>query len=105
MSAKEAVTEASEFIETLQVREVPEHPPDQPAKVEFSSGVAVKVTTAPASKVVPAGSFVSPPAPAPVGAVFKVYWVIAAGWVTVKVWSAIVMVPARGEALTLAETE
>ena len=44
----------------------PEHPPDQPAKVEFELGVAVRVTVVPALKVVPVGLVVTVPVPVPV---------------------------------------
>ena len=43
----------------------PEHPPDQPAKVEFELGVAVRVTVVPALKVVPVGLDVTVPVPVP----------------------------------------
>ena len=39
---KVGVTDVSEFIVTVQTVDVPEHPPDHPAKVEPASGVAVK---------------------------------------------------------------
>jgi hypothetical protein len=44
----------------------PELPPDQPAKVEFESGVAVSVTIVPLVKVVPEGLVVTVPPPFPV---------------------------------------
>jgi hypothetical protein len=50
----------------VHVVEYPEHPPDQPAKVEFESGVAVRVTVVPALKVVPVGLVVTVPVPVPV---------------------------------------
>jgi hypothetical protein len=60
-----AVTEVFPFIVTVEVNEVPEHPPDQPAKVELEPGVAVSVTTVPAPKVVPIGLLVTVPDPVP----------------------------------------
>jgi hypothetical protein len=72
--AKVAVTDAAASTVTVQVP-VPEHPaPDQPAKVEVASGVAVSTTAVLASKVavhvvpqsIPAGveATVPPPVPA-----------------------------------------
>jgi hypothetical protein len=58
---------------TVQVEEVPEYPPDQPAKVEFASGVAVSVTTVPALKVVPVGLLVTVPEPVPAFVIVSVY--------------------------------
>jgi hypothetical protein len=51
---------------TVQVEEVPVTPPDQPSKVEFASGVAVKVTMVPAEKVEPDGLVVTLPLPVPI---------------------------------------
>ena len=65
MSMKVAVTDVLEFIVTVQVVDVPEHPPDHPEKVEPASGVAVKVTTVPALKLVPVGLVVIVPVPVP----------------------------------------
>ncbi len=56
LSMKVAVTEVLEFIVTVQTVDVPEHPPDHPAKVEPASAVAVKVTTVPALKTCPRGT-------------------------------------------------
>jgi hypothetical protein len=50
---------------TVVVGDVPLAPPDQLAKVELASGVAVRVTTVPAGKVVPDGLFVTVPLPVP----------------------------------------
>jgi hypothetical protein len=50
---------------TVHVVEVPEHAPDQPAKVEFAPGVAVRVTGVPATKAVPDGLSVTVPLPVP----------------------------------------
>ena len=50
---------------TVQVVDVPEHAPDQPAKVEFAPAVALRVTDVPALKVVPDGLLVTVPLPAP----------------------------------------
>jgi len=58
---------------TEQGEEVPVHPPDHPAKVELASGVAVRVTTVPALKVVPAGLLVTVPVPVPLFVILKVY--------------------------------
>ena len=49
----------------VQVVDVPEHPPDHPVKVEPASGVAVRVTTVPALKLVPGGLVVIVPVPVP----------------------------------------
>jgi hypothetical protein len=49
----------------VQVEEFPVTPPDQPSKVEFGSGMEVKVTMVPAEKVVPDGSVVTLPLPIP----------------------------------------
>jgi len=61
-----AVTPVLAFMVTVQVSDVPVAPPDQPSKVEFASGVAVKVTTVPALKVVPDGLVVTLPLPVPI---------------------------------------
>lgn len=54
------------FITTMHLSPlVPEYPPDQPAKVEFESGTAVRVTVVPALNVGPAGLAVTAPRPAP----------------------------------------
>jgi len=60
-----------EFIVTLQLP-VPEHAPDQPAKVEPMLGCAVRVTVVPAAKVrqpepheVPVGEELTVPLPVP----------------------------------------
>ncbi len=71
---KVAVTEVLEFIATLQVGEVPEHAPDHPAKAEFPSGVAVRVTTVPAANVVAAGFVATVPLPVPPLATVREYW-------------------------------
>jgi hypothetical protein len=63
--AKVAVTEVLEFIVTVQVGDVPEHPPDHPVKVELAAGLAVRVTTVPALKLVPVGLLLTVPVPAP----------------------------------------
>jgi hypothetical protein len=63
--AKVAVTEVLEFIVTVQVGDVPEHPPDHPVKVELVAGLAVRVTTVPALKLVPAGLLLTVPVPVP----------------------------------------
>ena len=60
-----AVTEIFAFMVMVRVGDVPVAPPDQPLKVEFALGVAVKVTTVPALKVVPEGLFVTVPVPVP----------------------------------------
>jgi hypothetical protein len=43
-----AVTAALRIITTVQVLDLPEHAPDQPANVEFAPAVAVRVTYVPA---------------------------------------------------------
>ena len=73
LSAKEAVTEVLLFMVREQVREVPVHPPDHPAKFELASGAAVRVTPVPAIKVVPAGLLETVPDPVPVLEIVKVY--------------------------------
>ena len=65
MRAKVAVTEVLKLIVTVQVGDVPEQPPDHPVKVEPVAGLAVKVTTVPALKLVPVGLLVTVPVPAP----------------------------------------
>jgi hypothetical protein len=89
---------------TVEVNEVPEHPPDHPAKVELEPGVAVSVTTVPALKVVPVGLLVTVPEPVPPLVMLRVYWATP-DWVAVKVCPAIVNVPVLDEALGLANTE
>jgi hypothetical protein len=46
--------------------DVPEHAPDQPAKVELKPGIAYRVTDVPALKVVPKGLLYTAPVPEPV---------------------------------------
>jgi hypothetical protein len=61
---------------------VPEHAPDQPAKLEPVSGVAVRVTLVPASKNaahvgsqwMPSGLLVTVPDPVPAFVTVSVYW-------------------------------
>jgi hypothetical protein len=60
-----AVTEIFALMVMVDVGEVPVAPPDQLAKVELASGVAVSVTTVPAGKLVPDGLFVTVPLPVP----------------------------------------
>jgi hypothetical protein len=43
-----ASTAASLFITRVQVLNFPEHAPDQPAKVDFAPGAAVRTTDVPA---------------------------------------------------------
>jgi hypothetical protein len=62
---KVAVIEILEFIVTMQVGDVPEHPPDHPAKAEFPSGLAVRVTTVPTVNVLPEGFTMTVPLPFP----------------------------------------
>jgi hypothetical protein len=66
LSIKAAVTLIFAFMVRIQVGDVPVTPPDQPAKVEFASGIAVRVTTVPAGKLVPDALLVSIPLPVPV---------------------------------------
>ena len=69
-----AVTLTLAVMVTVQVDDVPEHPPpDQPAKVEFAPGVAARVMDVPATKVVPDGLLVTVPLPVPVVPVVRVY--------------------------------
>jgi len=49
----------------VQVGDAPEHPPDHPVKVELAAGLAVRVTTVPAPKLVPIGLLLSVPVPVP----------------------------------------
>jgi len=63
--AKVAVTEVLEFIVTVQVGDVPEQPPAHPVKVELAAGLAVRVTTVPALKLVPVGLLLTVPLPVP----------------------------------------
>jgi len=68
-------------IVTLQVIVLPEHAPDQDAKVEFASGVAVRFTGVFSEKLalhvtpqsVPVGLLLTVPPPAPVLETVKVY--------------------------------
>ena len=62
---KVAVTLVLAFMVTVQVEEVPVHPPDQPAKVELASGAAVNVTRVPALKEDPDGFVDTVPIPVP----------------------------------------
>src|SRR5271157_52226 len=59
-----AVTLRLAFMVTVQVP-VPAQGPDQPTKVEFAPGVAVRVTDVPVTKVVPDGLLVTVPLPVP----------------------------------------
>jgi hypothetical protein len=70
---KVAVTDVLEFIVGLQTVDVPEQAPDHPAKVEFAAGAAVRVTTVPALKVVPAGLVVTVPVPVPAFVIIREY--------------------------------
>ena len=63
---KVAVTLRLEFMVTWQVVEVPEQAPDHPPNTELAFGEAVKVTTVPAEKDVPAGLEEIVPDPVPV---------------------------------------
>jgi hypothetical protein len=80
---------------TVQVGDVPVTPPDQLAKVELASGVAVRVTTVPAVKDVPDGLVVTVPVPAPVFVIVRVYVVGGGGGVVLKlasmVWLAVTL--------------
>ena len=62
-----------EFRATVQLDDVPEHAPDQPAKVEPVTGAAVRVTDVPALKVVPVGLLVTVPLPEPLVETLNVY--------------------------------
>ena len=61
-----AVTERLPVITTVHMLDVPEHAPDQPAKVELKPGIAYRVTDVPALKVVPKGLLYTAPVPEPV---------------------------------------
>jgi hypothetical protein len=74
------------------VGDVPLTPPDHPAKVELTSGVAVSVTTVPALKMVPEGLVVTVPVPVPEVVTLSLYCEIPS-CVTVKVFPATVTVP------------
>jgi hypothetical protein len=78
---------------TVVVGDVPLAPPDQLAKVELASGVAVSVTTVPAGKVVPEGLVVT--VPVPVFVIVRVYVVGGGGGVVLKlasmVWLAVTL--------------
>lgn len=79
VALKVAVTFAAALIVTTHAPE-PVHAPDQPAKLEAPSGVAVSVTTVPASKSVaqlapqpmPEGALVTVPFPLPLFATLRV---------------------------------
>jgi len=101
---KVAETEALEFIVRLQVGDVPEHPPDHPAKPEFASGAAVRVTTVPAVNVLPAGFTMTVPRPSPALTTLREYWETA-DWLTVRVFPATATLPVLDAPLGLAETE
>ena len=101
---KVAVTEVLEFIATLQVGEVPEHLPDHPAKAEFPSGVAVRVTTVPTVNVLPAGFTITVPLPFPPLVTVREYWE-APVWLTVRILPARVMVPVLEVPFGLGKTE
>ena len=96
--------EVLEFIVILQVGEVPEQPPDQPAKAEFPSGVAVRVTTVAAVNVLPGGFAVTVPFPFPALATVREYREIA-DWLTVRVLPATITVPVLEVPFGLVETE
>ena len=76
---KLTVTDLAASLVTVQVATVPLHAPDQPAKDDRASGVAVSVTCVPMANVarhvlpqlIPAGEDVTIPPPAPVLATFN----------------------------------
>jgi hypothetical protein len=68
-----AVTEVLELIVTVQVGDVQEHPPDHPVKIEPAAGLAVRVTAAPALKLVPVGLLLTVPVPVPDVLMLKAY--------------------------------
>jgi hypothetical protein len=74
------------FIARVHVDDVPKQAPDQPANVEFAPGVAVRVTDAPALKVVPVGLLVTVPLPAPLVETLNVY--VTAAKLALMVWLA-----------------
>ncbi len=104
LSLKAALTDEIESTVTLQIGLVPEHLPDQPAKVELAAGVALRVTTVPASKVAPGGSEVIVPSPDPNLVRFKGYRIRPA-WNILNVRSATVSVPSREESPKLSLTK
>jgi hypothetical protein len=86
-----------------QVGEIPAHPPDQPAKLELLSGVAVKVTPVPWLKTVLAGTVETEPLPVPVLLMERLTWELPC-WVTVKSVPATFRVPVLDEAPELFAT-
>jgi len=70
--AKVAVTEVLEFIVTVQ-EELPAQAPDHLPNVELAAGVAIRVTTVPELKVVPAGLLLTVPVPVPDLLMLNVY--------------------------------
>ena len=69
---KVAVTEVLEFIVTVQ-EELPAQAPDHLPNVELAAGVAIRVTTVPELKVVPAGLLLTVPVPVPDLLMLNVY--------------------------------
>ncbi len=65
LKLKVAVTLTFAFMVTWQVAPDPEHPPDQPLKMELAFGEAVKVTKVPAEKRGPPGLEETLPLPVP----------------------------------------
>src|SRR5258705_6924449 len=59
IASKRALTERASFIASLQLGEVSVQAPDQPAKLESSAGVAVRVTLVAAGTVAPAPQVVA----------------------------------------------
>jgi len=61
-----------ELIVSLHVGDIPEHAPDHPENTDLRPGVAVRVTTAPALKLVPEGLVVTIPLPVPAVLIVRV---------------------------------
>jgi len=91
MSVNEAVTLTFAFIVILQVGDVPEHPPDQPANEEPASGLAVRFTTVPWVNVEPNGLFVIVPVPEPNFFTVRVYLVVSALKLALIEWFAVTL--------------
>jgi hypothetical protein len=91
LSTKEAVTLIFEFIVTLHVCVVPEHPPDQPAKEEPLLGFATRLTTVPGENIEPDGLLITVPEPEPVFFMVKVYLVGFAVKLADMVWFAVTL--------------
>jgi len=101
---KAAVAVTLEFIVREQVGENPTHPPDQPAKLEFGSGVAVNVTPVPWLKTALDGTVETEPLPVPVLLTERLNWETPC-WVTAISVPAAFRVPVLEVPFGLAATE